>query len=64
MNNDEYIRATNRAKVSVALGCMRDVQPGDDYGITDEECTKIKVLLREAEKRLFSSFELKGECDE
>jgi len=58
MTEIEYIRATNRVKVSMAKVILRDVLPGDEYGITPAELTAIMVLLSEAEVKLFSSYEI------
>lgn len=59
MREKDYIKATNRVKVSAALTILRDVLPGDDYGITANELVKITKPLAEAETKLFSSYELK-----
>ena len=56
ITENEYIRFTNRTKVSTALTIMRDVLPGDDWGITEETHQQIVNLLREAELRLFDSY--------
>ncbi len=58
MNEKNYLRATNRAKVSMALMIMRDVLGGDDYGITNEGVSEIRRLLSNAEDRLFGSYSL------
>lgn len=61
MTEIEYLRATNRAKVSIALTIMRDVLPGagDEYGISGEEKSEIMRLLSLAESKLFASYEIK-----
>jgi hypothetical protein len=61
MTEIEYLRATNRTKVSMALTIMRDVLPGagDEYGISGEEKYEIMRLLSLAESKLFSSYEIK-----
>jgi|GEM_PF-2269041 len=56
MTETEYLRATNRVKVSMALVILRDVLP--DYGITNDELTEITSRLRRAEEKLFASYEL------
>ena len=61
MTESEYIKATNRVKVSVALTIMRDVLPGDNCGITCDEASEIKRLLRNAEEKLFSAVEIEEE---
>ncbi len=58
MTEAEYIKATNRAKVSMALTIMRDVLPDDEYGITPSELSEIKSRLRKAEEKLFSLVEI------
>jgi len=59
MTEAEYLRATNRAKVSMAMSILREVLPGDDYGITENELCEITKRLREAEDKLFASYNLK-----
>ena len=59
MTEIEYLRATNRVKVSMALSILRDVLPGKDYGIKEEDLSEIKKRLRDAEDKLFSSYECK-----
>lgn len=58
MTEIEYLRATNRVKVSMAREILRDVLPGDDYGITDDELVEIQRLLSQAEDKLFASYKL------
>lgn len=55
---DDYIRSTNRVKVSLALTILRDVLPGNDYGITDDEELEIIGLLSKAQDKLFASYEI------
>jgi hypothetical protein len=61
MTEIEYLRATNRTKVSMALTIMRDVFPGTDdgYGISREDKYEIIRLLTLAEEKLFASYEIK-----
>lgn len=56
----EYIRATNRVKVSMALAILRDVLPGEDYIVGKEEFREIHSRLQAIEDRLFNSYE----CEE
>ncbi len=63
MNETDYIRATNRVKVSAALHMLRDVLPGDGFGISANELGRITRPLREAEERLFASYELEEPND-
>ena len=58
MREIDYIKATNRVKVSAALSILRDVLPGKEYGITEKELSEIKKKLAIAEGKLFSSYEL------
>lgn len=55
---DDYIRSTNRVKVSLALTILRDVLPGNDYGISEAEELKIIGLLSQAQDKLFASYEV------
>lgn len=60
MKESEYIIATNRVKVSAALTIVRDVLPGEDYGISQKDLSEIYIRLSDAEERLFKSYS----CDE
>ena len=64
MKNSEYIKATNRVKISIALTIIRDVLPGDDYGISEEYHALVISNLMAAEKRLFAAFECDSDDDE
>jgi hypothetical protein len=59
MKESEYIKATNRVKISLALTILRDVLPSEDdeYGITDNELAAIRRPLAQAEEKLFSLIE-------
>ena len=57
MTEGEYIRATNRVKVTMASGILRDVLAGADYGISGEALSEILVRLSQAEAKLFNSYE-------
>lgn len=59
MTEDEYIIATNRAKVSAALELIRDVLP--DYGISNAMVMALEEILMQAEKTLVSSIFINGE---
>ena len=58
MKESEYIRATNRVKVSAALVIMRDVLSHNDlnFGVTCKEQSEIIIRMRNLEEKLFSSF--------
>jgi len=55
MTETEYIRATNRVKVSMALTILRDILVGEGYGITDAELTEITKRLSRAQDKLFKA---------
>lgn len=58
MTEQEYIKATNRAKVTVAIRILCDVLPGDEYGISKKDYKQIILMLSRAEATLFESYEL------
>ena len=58
MTEEEYLCATNRVKVSIALQVMRDVLPGDYYGISDNEKAEIIKKLSDAKRRLWDSYSI------
>ena len=58
MNEIEYIRATNRVKISAALVIVRDVLDGEDFGVTSDELLQIRKLLAAAERKLFRSYSI------
>ena len=58
MKEAEYIKTTNRVKVSMALTIMRDVLPGEDWGITPDELSEITRRLCSSEEKLFSLIEI------
>ena len=53
MEGVEYVIATNRVKVSMALHAMRDTISGDNFGVSDHERTAIVATLYRIEDRLF-----------
>ena len=59
MTESDYLKATNRAKVSAALVILRDVLAGDDYGVSTNQMAEIKMKLYTVEKQLFDSYETK-----
>jgi hypothetical protein len=61
MTESDYLCATNRVKVSAAAVLIRDVLPGDDWGIGDAEHGEILRLLYEAEEKLFASVNIEPE---
>ena len=63
MTEIEYIKATNRVKISLALNILHDVlaSKDDEYGITTKELVAIKQLLSKSEEKLFSMIEISEE---
>ena len=58
MNESEYIRVTNRVKISAALTILRGVLGSEsytffDWGVSEEEIGKITGDLAGIEARLF-----------
>ena len=58
MTEQDYLKATNRAKVSAAIMILRDVLPSTEYGISFAEYDSIMGLLGDAQIKLFASYEL------
>lgn len=58
MNEHDYIKATNRVKISSALASVRDCLGGGGYGVSEEELKSLEIELRRLEEQLFSSFSL------
>jgi len=57
MKESEYIRATNRVKLSMALRILGDVSPGEHYGITDKILSELRKSLAEAEQKLLAYYD-------
>lgn len=53
MTEKEYALLSNRVRVSAALASLREVTPGDEFGITDAEHMEIMSRLRKVEMRIF-----------
>ena len=53
MTEQEYILAGNRVNVTRAKDAIRDILPGDDWGISEKEVGEVMQTLCEAEERLF-----------
>ena len=64
MTETEYIIATNRVKVSIALSIMRDVLAGEKYGISKKDCQEIASRLSAAQDRLFALVEIDTDPEE
>ncbi len=60
MTESEYLMATNRVKVSMALAILRDVLP--DYGISSHDYGEIMSRLKHAETQLFGSYKLQEDA--
>lgn len=58
MNENDYIKATNKVKISLALNIMREILDCDDCGISDDDYEKIISLLVEAENKIYLSFDI------
>jgi len=59
MKESDYLKATNRAKVSAAKKILGDVITGDKYGITSDQYKEFMEPLCQAEERLFKKIVLK-----
>ena len=53
MRESEYIIATNRSKICIAFDILKDVLPGDEYGITEKDLRKIIIPLSRIRDNLF-----------
>ena len=58
MKEREYIKATNRVKISMAMAILRDVLLGDDCGVTGKELREIMQPLSLLETQLFGEIEI------
>jgi len=58
MNEQQYINATNRVKVSAALTILRDVLVSGECGIDKKEFGKLRANLARIELNLFSIVEI------
>lgn len=58
MTESEYIKVTNRVNITRAKDAIRDILPGDEYGITEEEEQSLMRLLTRVERRLFTAIEI------
>ena len=64
MKEKEYIIATNRVKITSAINSLRDVLPGDDYGIPYDDFSLTVGKLRQIEDRLFTMVDVVVEQEE
>ena len=61
MTEQDYVKATNRAKVSAAITILRDVLTDSKYGITLDEYRAFMEPLLEAQDKLFASYKIEGD---
>ena len=59
MNEQQYINATNRVKISMAITILRDVHVHGDCGIDGSKFSAIRAELRRMEEKLYSIVEIK-----
>lgn len=52
MKETDYIAATNKAKATTADLLIRDILPGNEYGITKEELRDLIVHMREFTEKI------------
>jgi len=64
LKESEYIKATNRVKISMAITILRDVLPGKNYGIGYEVLSEVLTKLLYAEAHLFESFKVEEDEEE
>ncbi len=53
MTDAEYNKVSNRVNISRALDALRDVLPGEDYGLSKAELIEITKPLAIIQQRLF-----------
>jgi len=58
VNEQDYLKATNRAKISAAIMILRDMLPGEKYGISTDEYGSFMGPLLDAQEKLFKSYEV------
>lgn len=56
MKESEYIKATNRVKITAAIDILRSVLPGEKYGILRKDLAVITSRLIKEESKLFESY--------
>lgn len=64
MTETEYITATNRVKITAAIGLLRDVLPGFDGVTTKENVPSILGALIDMEHALFGKVKIEEVPDE
>lgn len=64
MTETEYITATNRLKITLAIAILRDVLPGFDGVTTKENMPPIMRQLIEMEGALFGKIKIQETPDE
>lgn len=58
MTEDEYVIATNRVRITLAIGLLRDTLPGENFGVDDTDRSDIMVKLCAMEEKLFSMIDI------
>lgn len=57
MKESDYLLATNKAKTEAALKILRDVLPGDEYGVSEAELVEITKPLSMLLDKLYAQIE-------
>lgn len=55
MTEDEYIIVSNKTAVTSAIDCLRHVLGGDNWGVSDEEVSKVMGGLYDMKDNLFKA---------
>jgi len=58
MTENEYLLATNRAKLSAAICVLGDILPYDEYGISPDEYKSFMEPLYAMNEKLLKSIDL------
>lgn len=61
MTEEDYIKATNRVKISAALNLVRDCVGGDEYGVSELAISELEQKLVDIERDLFSSYSIEAQ---
>ena len=61
MTEEQYICASNRVKVTHAKNLIKDVLPGENYGISENVHKTLLKALSTCERVLFDSYEITNE---
>lgn len=63
VKENEYIAASNKAKVTAALIILRDILPGEQYGIGFDEYVDIIAPLQNLQDNMFNRIRVDPEED-